>query len=267
MGRARTRFGALAAATVAFASLACVDEDARSEEMVVLPAGNYTPFLRLTAARPGAPAPPNLVAIPAFKLDVEPVTNADYIGFVRAHPSWRRSNVKRLFADGMYLRNWSGDLALADDRSADEPVTNVSWFAAQAYCKARGERLPTTEQWGYALADNGRGRDEVRSRSLDWFARTNSSRLPAIGAGSANGFGVRDLVGLVWEWTLDFNAFSVAAESRDPNGKDSALVCGAATGATDSTDYPGFMRFSLRASLKADYTSDILGFRCAGAAP
>ena len=268
MGRPRTRFSALASAAIAFATVACVGEEARSDEMVVLPAGNYTPFLRLTAAKPGAPTPANVVAIPAFELDVEPVTNAEFVDFVRAHPSWRRSNVKRVFADAKYLRRWSGDLALVDDRAAEEPVTNVSWFAAQAYCKARGERLPTTEQWEYALADDGRAREEVRSRSLDWFAQPNSARLPTISTGKPNGFGLRDLVGLVWEWTLDFDAYSVAAESRDPNGKDSALVCGgAAAGATDATDYPGFMRFSLRASLKADYTSDNLGFRCARGAP
>jgi formylglycine-generating enzyme len=75
------------------------------------------------------------------------------------------------------------------------------------------------------------------------------------------------MVGLIWEWTLDFDAFATAAESRDPSGKDSALVCGgAAAGATDPTDYPGFMRFSMRASLKANYTADNVGFRCAAGA-
>jgi len=75
------------------------------------------------------------------------------------------------------------------------------------------------------------------------------------------------LIGLVWEWTLDFDAYATAAESRDPNGKDGALVCGgAAAGATDPTDYPGFMRFSMRASLKANYTADNVGFRCAAGA-
>ena len=76
------------------------------------------------------------------------------------------------------------------------------------------------------------------------------------------------MVGLVWEWTLDFDAYATSAESRDPNGKDTGFVCGAgAAGATDPSDYPGFMRFSLRASLKANYTADNVGFRCAGEAP
>jgi formylglycine-generating enzyme required for sulfatase activity len=232
--------------------------------MVLLPAGGYTPFLRLKVPNASLPAPANVAVISAFWLDVEPVTNAEFLDFVTAHSEWRRSRIKPLFADELYLRRWSGDLALADRRARDEPVTNVSWFAAEAYCHARGARLPTTEQWEYALADNGHDQAEVRSRSFEWFALPNPPRPPAIGLGRANGFGVRDLVGLTWEWTRDFDAYATTAESRDPNGKDGALVCGAAAaGATDPTDYPGFMRFSMRSSLKADYTADNLGFRCA----
>ncbi len=107
----------------------------------------------------------------------------------------------------------------------------------------------------------------MRARSLEWFARPNGAHPPPVG-GTANGFGVRDLVGLVWEWTLDFAAYATTAESRDPNGKDSAQFCGGgAAGVADPTDYPAFMRYSMRASLKADYTADNLGFRCAGDAP
>ena len=184
-----------------------------------------------------------------------------------AYPEWRRSRIKPLFADRRYLRRWAGDLDLADAAARDEPVTNVSWFAAEAYCKAQGLRLPTTEQWEYALADAGRGQAEVRARSLEWFSEPNGARPKAIGA-PANGFGLRDMAGLVWEWTLDFNAYATTTESRDVNGKDSAGFCGgAAAGVADPTDYPAFMRYSMRASLKADYTADNLGFRCAGRAP
>ena len=126
-------------------------------------------------------------------------------------------------------------------------------------------RLPKTAQWEYALADNGRGQAEVREKSLEWFSQPNAVRPGAIGARAPNSFGIRDLVGPVWEWTLDFDAFATAAELRDSNGKNAAFVCGgAAAGASDPSDYPGFMRFSTRASLKAAYTADNVGFRCAG---
>ncbi len=262
--------GAMAGAALALALAAApaLGAEAGHAGMVLVPAGDYTPFLRLKAPNASVPAPPNVVPIGAFWLDVEPVTTAQFLDFVTARPEWRKSRVKPLLADDRYLKRWVGDFALADAQARDEPVTNVSWFAAQAYCKARGARLPTTAQWEYALADAGRDQASVRARSFDWFAQPNEAHPPAIGASQANGYGLRDMVGLVWEWTLDFNAYAVAAESRDSNGKDDALTCGgAAAGATDPTDYPGFMRFSLRASLKANYTADNVGFRCAGGAP
>lgn len=235
--------------------------------LVPLPAGLYTPFQRVKAANSGESVAPATQSVAAFNLDEEPVTNAGYLAFVTAHPEWRKSRIKTLFADGRYLGRWSADLDFGAAEARDRPVTDVSWFAARAYCKARGLDLPTTAQWEYALADGGRGEARVRARSLEWFAQPNGVGPGQVG-GPANGYGVRDLVGLVWEWTGDFNAYAMSAESRDPNGKESAAVCGgAAAGVADASDYPAFMRASMRASLKANYTADMLGFRCAGGAP
>jgi formylglycine-generating enzyme required for sulfatase activity len=235
--------------------------------MVTVPPGLYTPFLRGKAQTASLDTPATPTRVAAFRLDAEPVTNAEFLAFVTAHPEWRKSMVKALFADERYLRRWAGDLELADAAARDEPVTNVSWFAAEAYCKAERLRLPMTEQWEYALADAGRNQAEVKARSLEWLAEPNGARPGAIG-GPANGFGLRDMVGLVWEWTLDFNAYASTADSRDTGGRDNAAFCGAAaSGAADPTDYPAFMRYAMRASLKAGYTADNLGFRCAGGAP
>ena len=77
--------------------------------MAPLPAGRYTPLFRTEKD-------PKDIAVPAFFLDVLPVTNGDYLEFVRAHPKWRRSQMKRLFADVEYLKRWAGDL---------EPGTNA----------------------------------------------------------------------------------------------------------------------------------------------
>ena len=259
-----------AAAAIGAAGLAALPERSVAAElepdgMVAMPAGLYTPFLKVKGPNEGELAAPAR-RVEAFRLDAEPVTKAQFLDFVRMHPQWRKSQIKAVFADDRYLKRWSSDLELADAAARNEPVTNISWFAAEAYCKARGLRLPTTEQWEYALADDGRGQDAVRERSLEWFAEPNPARPPAIG-GPGNGFGVRDMVGLVWEWTLDFDAYAMTAESRDANGKESASFCGgAAAGVADPTDYPAFMRYSMRASLKAKYTADNLGYRCAGGA-
>ncbi len=241
---------------------------AEPDRMVAAPPGLYRPFLKEKALNDSEPSAQAGRWIDAFRIDVEPVTNAQFLDFVTAHPQWRKSQIKTLFADERYLRLWPSDLKLADSLARNEPVTDVSWFAAEAYCRARGLRLPTTDQWEYALADAGRGQDAVRERSFEWFARPNGARLPAIGEGSANGFGVKDMVGVVWEWTLDFDAYATTSDSRDRNGKEGASFCGGAgAGVADPTDYPAFMRYAMRASLMANYTSDNLGFRCAGGAP
>jgi formylglycine-generating enzyme len=254
-----------ALATLFLLSIGVGAPAARADEMALLPAGPYTPFQRVKPAGSGDPATPRPAEVAAFRLDVTPVTNAAFLAFASDHPQWRRSLVKPIFADSRYLQRWADDLHLADAQAADEPVTNVSWFAARAFCHARGQRLPTTQQWEYALADGGSGKDEVRRASLVWFGQPNAARLPAVGVSAANGYGIKDMIGLVWEWTLDFDAYSASAESRDPNGKDSAAFCGgAAAGVSDASDYPAFMRYAMRASLKADYTSDNVGFRCAG---
>jgi formylglycine-generating enzyme required for sulfatase activity len=152
--------------------------------------------------------------IDAFRIGVEPVTNAQFLDFVTARPEWRKLQIKPLFADERYLRRWPSDLELADSQARNEPVTNVSWFAARAYCSAQLLRLPSTDEWEYVLADAGRSKDAVRERSLEWLALPNPDRPSAIGGAAANGFGVKDMVGLVWEWTEDFNAYAITAESR-----------------------------------------------------
>ena len=260
---------AIAVGTLALvASLAvCLAAQLKSDGMVAVSGGLYMPFLRVKALNASNADATSARRVDAFRLDEEPVTNAEFLEFVNTHPQWRKSRIKALFAEERYLKRWPSDLELADVAASDEPVADVSWFAAEAYCKARGLRLPTTEQWEYALADDGRGQDTVRARSLEWFAEPNGVRPVTVG-GPPNGFGLRDMVGLVWEWTLDFEAYARTGESRDSDGKDSANFCGGgAAGVVDATDYPAFMRYSMRASLKADYAADNLGFRCAGDAP
>jgi len=93
--------------------------------MALISDGVYQPLFR-------AENDPKEVRVSAFYLDVYPVTNGDFIEFVRANPRWRRSQVKRIFADEPYLKNWSDDLDLGANASANAPVTFVSWFAAKA---------------------------------------------------------------------------------------------------------------------------------------
>jgi formylglycine-generating enzyme required for sulfatase activity len=250
---------------MAATTVAAMERASPIPAMVSIPAGDFTPFFQEGPGKGSARTINAPVRIHAFRLGALPVSNLQFLDFVREHPEWRRSRIKPLFADHHYLENWHSDLALPDEKAASEPVTNVSWFAAEAYCEARGLRLPTTERWEYALADRGRQQREVKQQSLDWFSRPNPKRPGAIGGGKANGYGVYDLVGLVWEWTLDHSSFMTGTEQRNTSSKDDAAFCGSGSiGVSDATNYPAFMRYAMRSSLKANYAMENVGFRCEG---
>lgn len=233
-------------------------------QMALLPAGPYTPFfVREDPKLKTNQTLKRSVPIKAFWLDLYPVTNGQYLDFVKKHPEWQKSKAKPIFVDSHYLAGWDGDLTWGGGARATQPVTNVSWFAANAYCRALGKSLPTTDQWEYAVADNGRAKEAINEKVLSWYGTPNTSALPSIEQSDKNGFGIYGLVGLVWEWTLDFNSVMTGGELRQ-SGKDKNLFCGGSSlNAADPTDYAAFMRFSMRSSLKATYTTPNLGFRCA----
>jgi len=223
--------------------------------MVLIPPGVYAPLFRRNES-------PAEVAVPAFYLDVRPVTNAEFLAFVRRNPKWRRSVVLPLYADAGYLGDWAADLDPGPRAPADSPVVRVSWFAARAYAHWLGKRLPATREWERAAAagftsENGSADPVYREAVLDWFAVPTPTVFPAAGSGRANFLGARDLTDLVWEWVDDFGGALLSAG-------DSNLSCGgAASGARDFTDYPAFMRAGFRSSLRASYVVPNLGFRCA----
>jgi len=215
---------------------------------------------------------PDVVTVPAFFLDRRPVTNAQMLAFVTATPKWRRDAIAGVHADARYLEHWAGPLELGGaggDNRPDQPVTHVSWFAAKAYCAARGKRLPSEREWELAASadetnKDARGDPAFAARVLAWYSKPSAAVLPLAGAGEANAWGVRDLHGLVWEWVYDFNSTLVTGDNRDRGNVDKGMFCGAgAIGAKDVSDYATFMRFAYRSALEARFTTKNLGFRCA----
>ena len=230
--------------------------------MASIPAGVYRPLFR-------AETDPKEVEVKAFALDILPVTNGDFLEFVRANPRWRRSQVKRIFAEESYLKNWAADLDPGTNAPANVPVTHVSWLAAKTYAQWKGKRLPTVAEWEYAAAASptradGENDAGFKRQVLEWYSTPATPKLSAVGSGRTNFWGVHDLHGLVWEWVADFNTALVTGDTRGDNGLDRQLFCGGGSqGARDVQNYPAFMRNGFRSSLKANYCVHNLGFRCA----
>lgn len=256
--RSRTaRLGLAALALVAATGLA------RAEAAYVkLPAGVFSSALKYEESA-------SRVRVSSFKLMDRPVTNADFLAFVRAHPQWRRDSVASVFAESRYLSHWVAPLRLGAQAQPQQPVVWVSWFAANAYCQAQGARLPSWTQWEYAAAadetrTDARADPAWRERILAWYAQSSKHALPAVGQQRPNAYGVRDLHGLVWEWTDDFSALLVSADNRDQGDPDRLKFCGAsALSVNDRDNYAVLMRVAMLSSLEGANATANLGFRCA----
>ena len=209
------------------------------------------------------------IAISPFALMTQPVTNAQFLSFLKQQEKWRRGIVPIVFAESRYLEQWSGPLSLGAQALPEQPVTRVSWFAAQAYCAAAGARLPSWLEWEYAAAadatrTDARGDPAWRERILSWYAKPSNVPLSAVAQSSANIYGVYDLHGLVWEWVEDYAAMLVSPDNRDQGDADRLKFCGAgALSTNDRENYAVLMRIAMLSALEADDTTGNLGFRCA----
>lgn len=225
--------------------------------MVRVGPGVYTPLY---------PSAPGLarIEVPAFALDVTPVTEAQFTAFVQLHPRWRRDQVASVLADARYLSHWASADGPGAQVDPAAPVVHVSWFAARAYCVARGARLPLEAEWEVAAQAGHHGpvgRDEPgwTQAILDWYARPAGQRLGPVGRRPANYWKVQDIQGLVWEWVEDFNQASAAGDRESQ-----ARFCGGAGAQSASKDdYVNFMRVAFRSALAGGSTASSLGFRCA----
>lgn len=228
--------------------------------MVFVEKGSYTPLYTKKKKK---------INVHSFYLDVYPVTNHDFLKFVKAQPRWKRSKVPSIFADRAYLRHWKSDTEFDHKKIGKSPVVRIAWFPAKYYCKWQGKRLPTVDEWEYAASAsktnrNGSSDPEYHARILQWYSRPSPKQLPSIGSTFKNFWGIYDMHGLIWEWTLDFQTALVSGESRGDSEINKALFCGGGSvGASDYKDYAAFMRYGFRSSLKAKYTTANLGFRCA----
>ncbi|HND29368.1 MAG TPA: formylglycine-generating enzyme family protein [Myxococcota bacterium] len=231
-----------------------------SQELLPVGAGTYRPLY---------PASPEEGELPvaAFLLARHPVTVQQFLDFVRENAVYQRGTISPLLADQGYLAAWKG--ALEPGLSPQAPVTGVSWFAARAYCEARGERLPTEAEWEWAAAASSSKADATKDPAfvaeiLNWYALPSPAVLPAVGLHPPNFWGIQDLHGLVWEWVEDFNSTVVTVDNRSDGDPDRLRFCGGgAASAAAKEDYAAFMRVAFRASLQATYTTSTLGFRCA----
>ena len=194
---------------------------------------------------------------------------------VAATPWWRQ----------VYGADWAhpaGPQSDVDDM-ADHPVVHVSWNDAMAYCEWAGVRLPTEAEWemaarGGLVSKRFAWGDEFQPRGRTMcnifegsFPVENSAEDGYVGtapvdAFPANGFGLHNVAGNVWEWCRDWfhTNFHVDGPRDDPQGPpagEAKVMRGGSYLCHDS--YCDRYRVAARSSNTADSSTGNLGFRVA----
>ncbi|MGO8817772.1 MAG: formylglycine-generating enzyme family protein, partial [Terriglobia bacterium] len=144
------------------------------------------------------------------------------------------------------------------------PIVNVNWGEAQAYCVWAGGRLPTDAEWEYAARG---GSTEARYGPIDevaWYSNNSGGQTHPVGKKRANGFGLYDMLGNVWEWVNDWydQNYYQNSPSQDPTGPAREELRVMRGGSWN--DFPWLVRVSSRSGVFPAYSNNNLGFRCGG---
>ncbi|MDQ2681387.1 MAG: SUMF1/EgtB/PvdO family nonheme iron enzyme [Candidatus Eremiobacteraeota bacterium] len=157
------------------------------------------------------------VELGAFNIARAPVTNAEFLAFVEAG-GYAKSALWS--AEGWMWREkagadrpiyWAADLKTR--RSFDheiplsehEPVCNVNYYEAQAFCAWNGRRLPTEAEWEVAATGGQPRRYPWGDQAPHDVANTDAvyGGICDVGAfeDGESPTGCRQMIGNVWEWT------------------------------------------------------------------
>jgi len=219
--------------------------------------------------------PRHNVTLSPFYIDRREVTNAQFKKFLDTHPAWRPGNVPARLHNGNHLKHWSGG-AYPVGR-ADHPVVNVSWYAAVSYCRWAGGRLPTEAEWEYAARGGVTGRafpwgDEMPDKTRANFSASGVGDTTPVGSYAANGYGLYDVAGNVWEYVADeWGAYASAAQTNPVAGGNLFDTGDSFLGVTTRRvlrggsfgGAPVNLRVAYRDSHPPEGAQPFVGFRCA----
>lgn len=269
--------------------VACADSDqgraadpGPPDGMAYVPGGRFTmgtdsTDLPIIADEFGVPLqlllperPQRSVDVEPFYLDVDDVTNAEFLQFVQAKSEWSGGGADTALHNGRYLEHWGPEGPSEDD--LDRPVTFVTWYAAVAYCQWRGRRLPTETEWEFAAGGGAPdpmfpwGSDPPSDELVSWSADGIDEPVP-VASYPPNGFGLYDMAGNVWKFLADEWRDSHEGELLRPGGLDPdtaaavtsrRVVRGGSWGAAAVN-----LRVRYRDSHRPHDAREMVGFRCA----
>jgi formylglycine-generating enzyme required for sulfatase activity len=248
------------------------------QEMALIPAGSFQMGDHFNEGE-DCELPVHTVRLDAFYMDIFEVTNRQYRAYAPSHDS------------GSYEgQSLNGD---------HQPVVYVSWWDAIKYCNWRsrqegleecydesmggcdfsksGYRLPTEAEWEYAARGGLEGKrypwgDHVSHDEANYHGtggRDQWNVTSPVGCFPANGYGLYDMAGNVWEWCYDWSdcAYYGRGPESNPHGPEtggSRVVRGDAWYGDPSG---AFLRCAFRNNHPPPDHTEYVGFRCVRRAP
>lgn len=225
-------------------------------KLVLIPAGEFIMGSPATEKGRREDEPQRRVRLSrAYELGQFEVTRGQFRQFVIA--TKYKSDLERGIRGGYGVDVDTGKLAGPDKKYAwhftgfpqtdEHPVVNVTWNDAMAFCRwlstkeNRVYRLPTEAEWEYACRAgsktafcNGDDYEKVievgnvvdkdaKAKFVDRIAVAGSDGYvftAPVGKFKANAFGLHDMHGNVWEWTVDWFGPPPTTDQIDPRGPE-----------------------------------------------
>ena len=136
--------------------------------------------------------PLHKVYLDAYWIDKTEVTNAAYLKCMTANvctPPARST----YYSQAVY---------------AEHPILGVSWDQANAYCEWAGRRLPSEAEWEKAARGTDKriypwGNEDPTAELVNFSQNIGETTTVGSYPNGASPYGVLDMAGNVWEWTLD----------------------------------------------------------------
>ena len=279
-------------------------EGPERHQMVVLPGGEFTMGSPVGERGRSDVETSHRVRIPrSFAIATKEVTNQQFERFLEAVPDYAtqwKAATKSRFGDPPRYAAYS--------RTPDSPQVAVNWYDAARYCNwlselagleksqwvypevidpkqgielppaylhRRGFRLPTEAEWEYAAragttTSRHFGEDDTVLAKYVWFdGNTKRERAYPVGQLLPNQWGLFDMLGNVWEWTLDRrrpypDGSQLAVDVEDTTLRVSNDVARTRRGGSFSYEW-----FTVRSAHRGDttyfphQTRDNVGFRVA----
>jgi formylglycine-generating enzyme required for sulfatase activity len=189
-------------------------------EMVIIPGGS---FFRGSNNGARDEMPRHKVTLSSFALDIHPVINEQFLRFLDAMGGEKDSNNNDIIRLRDSRIKKSGGKLSIESGYGKHPVVGVTWYGALAYAKWVGKRLPTEAEREIAAAGGLDNNIYPSGTDMDHTqANFFSSDTTAVMSYPANGYGLYDLSGNVYEWCHDWYAYNYyeisIQEPENPQG-------------------------------------------------